>query len=222
MFRTTAIALFILLFCFKTISYAQKSIGLNFNRNYFSYPRESKKYLLGNTGIGLSFLKKDTIKRFINYELTIGVDFNNKTILDQYNNPPVFDGISRYTHTINTLNINASLSLKKNIFKHPKYCPYIGFGATPKIFVISRAKVFYNDSLYYKGNGIRITPHFWDYFKLYDLLYLGVEFHKRLDIRIRAEGIILQKIGDNRDFYYFLSENTINYNQLSLQIMLNL
>lgn len=219
MFRSTAVSLFILLFCFKATSYAQKSIGLNFNRNYFSYHKVAEKYLLGNTGIGASFLKKDTIKRFINYELSIGFDFNNISFIDQYNNPPFFDGNNIYTHTINNLNINASLSLKKNLFKHLKYSPYVGFGATPKIFIFSSAKVFYNDSLYYNGDGVRLTSG--EFFKIYDLFYLGIEFHKKLDIRIKSEGVILQKLGFN-NFYYFRSEREINYNQLSLQIMLNL
>lgn len=214
-----ALVFFAFVLCFITKTSAQKSIGINLNRN-FSGGKEARKNILSNTGLGVSFLVKDTTKRHINYEVSCGVDFNNITIIDQFYYPPfIVDYNKIYTHTISNVNIDATISLKKKFIIKNNF-PYFGLGITPKVFVISRAKVFYNDSLLVNTSGIRLNGVN-DFLKVYDLFYLGVELQKKIDIRIRSEGLILKKIGLN-DIYYFKSEGVINYSQISVQIILNL
>lgn len=199
--------------------YCQNAVSVKINRDV---PHLAKKGTFGNCGVGVAVVRKDPKRRFINYELSAGIDFDNLTIKDQFNNPPfLIDYNPVYTHKINSLNLNVAASVKKRFFNKSDYTPYIGAGLVPECFLFSRAKVYSSDgSLMIKGDGLRLAVS-GERFKIFDLFYLGLECKDRIDFRFNMQGLILKRLGLNQ-FYYYKSEGNVTYGQYSLQVIINL
>lgn len=212
--------LFSVILCIAIKANAQLGIGVNFNKNYYSYPKKATQVSFGNTGAGLSLFYIDTTKRFINYEVSLGIDYNYITIIDMFQIPPTIDYTQKYTHKINIWNINPMLSLKKYVYRGTKNRYYVGAGINPKWFFYSTAKTTYNDSLYYSGAGVRLIPS--EQLKRYDLFYTGVELNKRIDARLLFNGFIALKKFKRMFFYYRPTENHVRFKQVSLQIIIHI
>lgn len=217
----TLFALFlVIVLCISFKTSAQFGVGVNLNKNYYSYPKKATQVPFGNTGAGLGFFYIDTNKRFINYEVSLGIDYNYIAIVDMFYNPPVVDYTKKYTHEINIVNINPILSLKKYVYRGIKSRYYLGAGINPKWFFYSTAKTTYNDSLYYGGKGVRLIRS--ERLKLYDLFYAGIELNKKIGVRFLFEGFIRIDRFKRMDFYYRPTENNVKFKQVSLQIILHL